>query len=132
MQRRPSYDDSNNLDEFSHVVLYDDLPDGDVAANLQDNGGPATAALRERELMLREKELRLRQQEMAMRSRGGGRRPPPNRHQEFDEDEDDDDYFDPMQARGAADAAHRSRQFRHDECDLQAHETNDQPKPTSK
>ncbi|OCT50492.1 2-dehydropantoate 2-reductase [Cladophialophora carrionii] len=102
MQRRPSYDETN-LDEFSHVVLYDELPDGDVAANLPENGGVPPAALRERELMLREKELQLRQQEMAMRNRGGsvgGRRPPPNRHQDFDDDDDDDDYFDPMQSRG--------------------------------
>jgi hypothetical protein len=98
MQRRPSYDETN-LDEFSHVVLYDELPDGEVAANFPENGaGPGAAALRERELMLREKELQLRQQEMAMRSRGGGRRTSHNRHQEFDDDDDDDDYFDPMQA----------------------------------
>jgi hypothetical protein len=99
MQRRPSYDETN-LDEFSHVVLYDDLPDGDLAANLQEPGGAPAAALRERELMLREKELHLRQQEMAMRSRGNGRRPSHNRHQDMDDDDDDDDYFDPMQARG--------------------------------
>lgn len=99
MQRRPSYDE-NNLDEFSHVVLYDDLPDGDVAASLAENGGPSAAALRERELMLREKELQIRHQEMAMRNRGGGRRTSHNRHQDFDDDDDDDDYFDPMQARG--------------------------------
>ncbi|OAG34151.1 hypothetical protein AYO21_11709 [Fonsecaea monophora] len=99
MQRRPSYDETN-LDEFSHVVLYDDLPDGDVAANFPDNGGPnAAASLRERELMLREKELHLKQQEMAMRNRPG-RRTSHNRHQDFDDDDDDDDYFDPMQARG--------------------------------
>ena len=99
MQRRPSYDETN-LDEFSHVVLYDDLPDGDVASHLPENGGPSAAALRERELMLREKELHLRQHEMAMRSRGGGRRTSHNRHQDFDDDDDDDDYFDPMQAHG--------------------------------
>ena len=99
IQRRPSYDESN-LDEFSHVVLYDELEDGDVDANHPPNGGPPAAAMRERELMLREKELHLRQQEMAMRNRGGGRRTSHNRHQDMDDDDDDDDYFDPMQARG--------------------------------
>lgn len=98
MQRRPSYDETN-LDEFSHVVLYDELPDGDVAANYPDNGGPGAASLKERELMLRERELQLKQQELAMRSRGG-RRPAPNRHQDFDDDDDEDDYFDPMQSTG--------------------------------
>ncbi|EXJ66206.1 uncharacterized protein A1O5_10822 [Cladophialophora psammophila CBS 110553] len=98
MQRRPSYDETN-LDEFSHVVLYDELPDGDVAANFPDNAGPPAASMRERELMLREKELHLKQQEMAIRNRSG-RRTSHNRHQDFDDDDDDDDYFDPMQARG--------------------------------
>lgn len=99
MQRRPSYDESN-LDEFSHVVLYDELGDAD-AANFGENGGPQGPTIRERELMLRERELQLKQQEMAMRSRGNVRRPPNNRHQEFDDDDDDDDdYFDPMAARG--------------------------------
>jgi hypothetical protein len=99
MQRRPSYDESN-LDEFQHVVLYDDLPDGDVTANFPQEGPQSAANFRERELMLREKELHLKQQEMAMRSRGGGRRASHNRHQDFDDDDDEDDYFDPMQARG--------------------------------
>ena len=98
MQRRPSFDE-NALDEFSHVVLYDDVPDGDVAAAYGENGGVAAANLRERELMLREKELQLKQQEMAMRSRGG-RRPSHIRHQDFDDDDDEDDYVDPMQFRG--------------------------------
>ncbi|KIW20667.1 hypothetical protein PV08_01244 [Exophiala spinifera] len=100
MQRRPSYDE-NNLDEFSHVVLYDEMADGDGApAGFAENGvGPS---LRERELMLRERELQIKQQEMAMRRGvgGGGRRTSHNRHQEFDDDDDDDDFFDPMMARG--------------------------------
>ena len=95
MQRRPSFEE-NNLDEFSHVVLYDDMPEGDVAGAYGD-GGPGGVSLRERELMLRERELQLKQQEMAMRGRG--RRPPPNPHPDFDDD-DEDDYFDPMQAGG--------------------------------
>jgi hypothetical protein len=93
MQRRPSFDDNNNLDEFQHVVLYDDLPDGDFA-----EGGAPGLSVKERELMLRERELHLRQQEMAMR-RGGPRRAPRNHHQDFDEDDEDDDFVDPMVPR---------------------------------
>lgn len=100
MVRRPSFED-NNLDEFSHVVLYDDIPEGDVAAAYDGvaNGGPMPMsndmALREKELMLRQKELHLREQEMRMR-RGGGPRKGPRR--QFDDD-DEDDYFDPMESR---------------------------------
>jgi hypothetical protein len=95
MQRRPSFDE-NGLDEFSHVVLYDEMPDGEVATPYGDGGINGGQSMRERELMLREKELHLKQQEMAMRNRGGGRRPSHNRHQDFDDDEDDDDFVDPM------------------------------------
>ena len=92
MQRRPSLEE-NNLDEFSHVVLYDDMPEGDVGEG--GVGGPV--ALRERELMLRERELQFKQQEMAMRTRG--RRTSHAPMPDFDDD-DEDDYFDPMQMRG--------------------------------
>lgn len=95
VSRRPSFEE-NGLDEFSHVVLYDDIPEGDVAAAYDgQNGG--LMSVRERELMLREKELRLRQQEMAMhQQRGmGARRASHIRHRDFDEEDDDDDYFDP-------------------------------------
>lgn len=93
--------DENNLDEFSHVVLYDDVPDGDVAAAYGEPGGNPMG-MRERELMLREKELRIREQEASMRSRGGGRRGSHNKHQAFIDDDDEDDYFDPMDSRGPA------------------------------
>jgi hypothetical protein len=95
LQRRPSFEDAN-LDEFSHVVLYDDIPEGDAA-----NGGAASGDLmmRERELMLRQRELQLREQEMAMRRGSGGRRSSKNRQPDFDDD-DDDDYFDPTDPRG--------------------------------
>ena len=80
-------------EEFSHVVLYDDIPEG--------SGSPDELALRERELMIRQREIQLREQEMRMR-RGPGpgpRRGPPTpsvRNQAFDDDDDDDDeYFDP-------------------------------------
>lgn len=101
MQRRPSYDE-NNLDEFSHVVLYDEMAnngDGPPEGYAENGGGPS---LRERELMLRERELQMKQHEMAMRrgAGGNGRRTSQNRHQDFDDDDDDDDYFDPMLARG--------------------------------
>lgn len=100
LQRRPSYDE-NNLDEFSHVVLYDEMADGDgTPGPYGEAGGPASVSMRERELMLREKELHLKQHEMAIRSRGGRRTAHKSRQQEFDDDDDDDDYFDPMDVRG--------------------------------
>ncbi|RAK96913.1 uncharacterized protein BO80DRAFT_215046 [Aspergillus ibericus CBS 121593] len=97
--REPSLE---GLEEFSHLVVYDDAGDGGVPAN-GANGypdgpsgpGPASAglALRERELALRQRELQLREQEMHMRR--GPRRPPPSKAAAFDE-EDEDDFFDPM------------------------------------
>lgn len=103
-QRRPSLE-GNDLEEFSHLMLYDNIVDDGAA-----NGGPYETggvagndmALRERELMLRQKELQLREQELNMR-RGppGPRRPPPPASMAgFDEDDDEDDYFDPMAPRG--------------------------------
>ncbi|KAL2007458.1 hypothetical protein VTN00DRAFT_8896 [Thermoascus crustaceus] len=106
LPRDPSFED-NGLEEFSHLVVYDDAPDG--AAPAPQNGsagypdvppaaGPSLAAdlaFRERELAIRQRELQLREQEMNMRR--GPRRPPPSKPT-FDE-EDEDDYFDPMDAR---------------------------------
>jgi len=107
--RKNSFDE-NNLDEFSHVVMYDEVPDGDAATTYGEPGNNAMA-MRQRELMLREKELRLREQEMAMRNRAGPgpgpgpgpRRTSHNKYQAFidDDDDDDDDYFDPMDGRGS-------------------------------
>ena len=101
--RKPSFEE-NNLDEFSHIVLYDDIPEGDVAAPYGDmpsgGAGQSVLDLREREMMLRQKELRLREQEMAMKRGGGGRRASHARRRDFDDDDDDDDYFDPMEGRG--------------------------------
>lgn len=78
-------------EEFSHVVLYDDIPEG--------SGSPDELALRERELMIRQREIQLREQEMRMRRGPAPRRGPPApsvRNGGFDEDDDDDDeYFDP-------------------------------------
>ncbi|KAF2281426.1 uncharacterized protein EI97DRAFT_368521 [Westerdykella ornata] len=98
-QRRGS-DDENNLEEFSHLMLYDSMADDGVANGGYDaNESAQSLSLRERELMLRQKELALREQELNMR-RGPRRPPPPASHMAgFDEDEDEDDYFDPMSAR---------------------------------
>lgn len=111
-QRRPSLEDAN-LEEFSHLMLYDDMVEGgapgggpyDGAANSSNN-----LSLRERELMLRQRELQLREQEMNMRRGPGGpgprgppgrgRPPPPASIAGYDDDDDEDDYFDPMGGRG--------------------------------
>lgn len=88
-----------DLEEFSHLVLYDDIPE---AGESNYGGDGPDMALRERELMLRQRELALKEQEMRMR-RGppgpGPRRGPPApsiRNGGFDDDDDDDDgYFGP-------------------------------------
>lgn len=103
LSRRTSFE-GNDLEEFSHLVLYDDIPEGGVAPGYNEMGNgmapnPSELALRERELNLRQKELQLREQEYHMRR--GPRRPPPSHRGGFDEDDDDDeDYFDPMASRG--------------------------------
>lgn len=94
--------EANDLEEFSHLVLYDDIPEGGEPGY---GGDVPDMALRERELEIRQRELALREQEMRM---GGRRRgPPPRRgpssvrhsaHAFDDDDDDDDDYFDPMAA----------------------------------
>lgn len=91
-----------DLEEFSHLMLYDDIPEGGEAGY-----GPHELVLRERELQLRQRELALREQEMRMRRGGPGPRrgppPPPSRNGGggFDDDDEDDDYFDPTLASGA-------------------------------
>ncbi|OCK78652.1 hypothetical protein K432DRAFT_88201 [Lepidopterella palustris CBS 459.81] len=102
MQRRPSFE-GNDLEEFSHLMLYDNIPEGGIdGSNGVYADGNMTAsssdlALRERELMLRQKELQLREQEYNMRR--GQRRAPPSHMNGFDEDDDEDDFFDPRSAR---------------------------------
>lgn len=95
--RRGSMDESN-LEEFSHLVLYDDIPEG-------SEHGHAEPGLREREMQLRQREMAVREQEMRMRRGpppgppGPRRGPHPMRSskQAFDDDDDDDDdYFDPL------------------------------------
>ncbi|CAD6502711.1 BgTH12-05301 [Blumeria graminis f. sp. triticale] len=89
----------NDLEEFSHLVLYDDIPESGESAYGVD---VSDLALRERELALRQRELALREQEMRLKINGnparGPRRGPPTpsvRNGGFDED-DDDDYFEPV------------------------------------
>ena len=100
ISRRPSFE-SNDLEEFSHLVLYDDIPEGDVAPGYPEmagiNGSTSDLALRERELALRQREIQLREQEFSMRR--GSRRPPPSNRGGFDDDDDDDEFFDPMNSQ---------------------------------
>lgn len=93
-QSRRGSIEGTDLEEFSHLVLYNDIPEG----------GPADSdlALRERELQLRQRELALKEQEMRMRRPGPSARrgPPPgpparNGIGIYDDDDEDDDYFDP-------------------------------------
>ncbi|KAL8998955.1 MAG: hypothetical protein Q9169_002061 [Polycauliona sp. 2 TL-2023] len=94
MSRRPSFEE-NDLSEFNHVVMYDEIPEGSAPVL-----NPSELALRERELALRQRELQLREQEYNMR-RGPRAPPPPRSHVGgFDDDEDDYDDFEPMGARG--------------------------------
>ncbi|TAQ88260.1 hypothetical protein B7494_g3429 [Chlorociboria aeruginascens] len=88
--------EGNDLEEFSHVVLYDDIPESHELGY----GGDGDITLRERELMLRQRENTIRDQEMRVRRGGGPRRGPPTpsiRNGGF-EDDDDDDYVDPADA----------------------------------
>lgn len=102
LSRRPSFE-GDDLGEFSHLVLYDDIPEGGVAPGYvgdMSNGTTSSSelAIRERELNLRQRELLLREQEYNMRK--GSRRPPPSHRGGFDDDDDDDDdFFDPMAMR---------------------------------
>ncbi|KAI8934504.1 hypothetical protein NX059_008205 [Plenodomus lindquistii] len=119
-QRRNSMEEGN-LEEFSHLMLYDDVVNDGAPGGV--GGGPYESAgnsstnlsLRERELMLRQRELQIREQEMNMRRgpgpgpgprgpmgpMGRGRPPPPASVAGYDDDDDEDDYFDPMGGRGA-------------------------------
>ncbi|KAJ9666731.1 hypothetical protein H2201_003135 [Coniosporium apollinis] len=114
MNRRSSME-GNDLEEFSHLMLYDNVPDGGIpegssAIYADGNTTPSSSdlALRERELMLRQKELALREQEYQARQRQQRRGPPPPPHPQshaggFDDDDDDgDDFFDPMSGHGPA------------------------------
>jgi hypothetical protein len=105
--RRPSFE-GEDLGEFSHLVLYDNAPEGGFpeGANGVYGDGIANAssvsdlALRERELAIRQRELELRERQMFMRRNGPPppqqRRPPPPAGGW--EEDDEEDYFDPMAA----------------------------------
>lgn len=101
MPRQPVKRDSldgTDLEEFSHLVVYDDLPEGGAPGLDQPD-----LALRERELQMRQRELALREQEMRLR-RGGPMGPPPGSRRgpppprmpssAVYDDDDDDDFFD--------------------------------------
>lgn len=103
-QRRGSFED-NNLEEFSHLMLYDNMVE-DGGPGRYENGSATSAelALKERELLIRQKEFELRQQQQEMYFRRGpqqrrGPPGPPSHVGGFDEDDDEDDYFDPMAPR---------------------------------
>jgi hypothetical protein len=98
-QSRRGSIEGNDLEEFSHVVLYDDIPESGESSY---GGDPSDFALRERELMLKQRELALREQEMRMRrggppgSRRGGTAPSlRNGHGGGFDDDDEDDFYDP-------------------------------------
>ncbi|CAK7218600.1 hypothetical protein SCUCBS95973_003543 [Sporothrix curviconia] len=95
-----------DLEEFSHLVLYNDGPEGGQGPFAQDSD----LAMRERELQLRQRELALKEQEMRMRR--GGPAPPPQQRRGappsrnggaigvYDDEDEDDDYFDPGMMSG--------------------------------
>lgn len=101
-QSRRGSMDGADLDEFSHLMIYDDIPE---AGEAELGAQQAAIALRERELALRQRELQIREQEMRMRRgppSGSGPGPmrrgpaPPSRNGPmYDDEEEGDDYFDP-------------------------------------
>lgn len=101
--RRPSFE-GNDLEEFSHVMLYDNMADGGAEPGYDAslNASSGDLALRERELALRQKELALREREYNMHNmrRGGGPRVPQSNAGWDDDDEDGEDGFDAMGGSG--------------------------------
>ena len=99
--RGPSME-GNDLQEFSHLVLYDNPPEGNFPEGAYEEAATGSSnadlALRERELAIRERELVLERQRMQMMRRRGGPRPPPSRAVPYfdDDDDNDGDFFDPM------------------------------------
>jgi hypothetical protein len=94
MSRRGSFE-GNDLEEFSHLMLYNNSPDDYDGMNASSGD----LAMREREMALRQKELALRERELNMRQSRGGRpsMPMPRGGGGYDdEDEDGEDFFDPM------------------------------------
>lgn len=105
--RRPSLEDG--LEDFSHLVMYDSVPDGGFQEGPNGVYGDGAAhsvstsdiALRERELALRQREIELKERQMQMRRGPPPMRRPPPTASGWEEDEDDD-YFDPMAGGGPA------------------------------
>lgn len=104
VSRKNSFD--NDLEEFGHLALYDELVDSEELPHQQQEvPGPGRSraasageiALREREFQLRQRELALREQELNMRHNGAthngkqGRRKSRSRSV-YDDDDDDDIY----------------------------------------
>lgn len=104
VSRKNSFE--NDLEEFGHLALYDELADSEELPHQQqheviDPGRSRAAsagevALREREFLLRQRELALREQELNMRHNGmhngkQGRRKSRSRSV-YDDDDDDDIY----------------------------------------
>ncbi|OAA67629.1 Ketopantoate reductase ApbA/PanE [Cordyceps fumosorosea ARSEF 2679] len=95
--------DGNDLEEFSHLVLYDDIPEGHEQNFGSDNG---EAAMREREMHARQRGMK--EQDMRMRRGppppgppGPRRGPHPMRHStQMYDDDDDDDFYDPPMGPG--------------------------------
>ncbi|KAJ9631974.1 hypothetical protein H2203_000375 [Taxawa tesnikishii (nom. ined.)] len=99
MSRRPSFE-GNDLEEFSYLNMYDNIPEGEMPeGGFAADGTPTPSSsgglvLREREMMLRQREMALAQQEQMMRRRMP---PPPVAHGGYDDDDEDgEDFFDPM------------------------------------
>lgn len=94
-----------DLEDFQHLVLYDDIPEGGPPGGYGPGGETPDLTMRERELQLRQRELAMREQEFRMR-RGPRRGPPPpssvrgSAQMGFDDDDDEDDYVDPMAPMG--------------------------------
>ncbi|KAI1881881.1 hypothetical protein JX265_000707 [Neoarthrinium moseri] len=92
--RRGSMED--DLGEFSHLVLYDDIPEGGDAGYPGENG-----EFRDREVALRQRDMALKEQEFRMRRGppppGPRRRPPPRAGGAgmYDDEDEEGDYFDP-------------------------------------
>lgn len=90
-----------DLEEFSHLVHYDDIREGGESTYGHDL---PDLALRERELQLRQRELALREQELRVRRPMGPPGPlgPPRRGphpirtsaQPYDDDDEEEEYFD--------------------------------------
>lgn len=114
--RRPSVD-GNDLQEFSHLMLYDQAPEGGFTEGSsgvygEPNMGSSTTdlALRERELAIRERELAIERQRMQMMRKGGRRQAQSRAGMYDDEDDEEGDYFDPM-AAGVPNAAVMDENF---------------------